>query len=296
MSSQTKAQAQAGATASAKSAVPAKRSPKVPAKNSATTPPAISTPRLLSIWRAVCVTAIILVTAVMAIGLNRWTAHLAELSPQKNVLIHLQIVQEEVQEAVNSVPDLALVQQHLETANQNLNQVGGVTNIRDLDQVSTQLIAITIKATVASESPGDETTRELSEAHEKLVALLDSGISQAQNALQSGLVLNRIPVALLTVVALLLLVGASVVTAKRTRRILNSGLALAMVGIVLAWYLTDQAIASSMAVLVDPAPSDSLFHSKIDELNIVTLTVSALGLASAIAAAYGLRSRIKEFR
>ena len=289
MSSQTKSQVPVKAAGnSARATTPAKRQPKHPV----TRPPDISTPRLLSIWRALCVTGILIVTAVMAIGLNRWTAHLVDLSPQNNLLVHLQTVQQEVHSAVDSVPDIALAQQHLEAANQNLNQIGGLTDELDLDLVSTQLIDVTVKIAIASENPSDDATRQLSQALELLNSSLDAGIANAQSALDSSRVLQRLPIAILAGLALLLIVGTSVVTARRTHRVLNLGLLLAAAGMVLAWYLTDQAVMTTTAALSDP----TLFVSKIDELNLMTIAVSVLGLVSALAAAYGLRARIKEFR
>lgn len=89
------------------------------------------------------------------------------------------------------------------------------------------------------------------------VPALDKLIAANQARVDAARASDRIWAVGLALVPVLLLLGASVWVARRTRRVLNIGLLLALTASVLLWRLVDTNLASSAAV-VDAARSGSL--------------------------------------
>ncbi|GAA2182885.1 hypothetical protein GCM10009785_24030 [Brooklawnia cerclae] len=207
----------------------------------ATVRPEAPTPRVLSLWRAASVLVCLAVAVVTPLALNQNRASLTEVNDAAQQLMRLQLVRGDVLAAdADAAGELVAAQTGAEPTDSYLTglqdaasmlSLASAASVPDQDalsQANEELTgyAVSVARAVEAQDPELMTTAS-AQLRDEFLPGLDAQIELNQARL-SGSIADQRWLGLLAVAPVLVLLLASVAVARRTRRVLNLGLVLAL--------------------------------------------------------------------
>lgn len=236
----------------------------------------LSTARLLSLSRLVAALACLVAGAVGAWVLNATSASLGEINQGTQQVLRLQQIKGDVYRAdALATAGLALgtpagsVVGYTEALTQAAQLTVEASNAQPLDQsdltaVNAGLISYVLtmeRARTAYPTSNATGISIVGQAGQSLaqttIPALDKLIAANQSRVDAARASDRLWAAGLALIPVLLLVAIGVLLARRTRRVLNIGLLVAVAASLVLWRLVDTNLAGS-AALVDSARAGSL--------------------------------------